>query len=88
VIDHRGKAARSRREQQLPGAVGGSSRAGGEIALAWIDISTGQFRMSASAPERLLSDIMRVGPREITVAESVFRRRRFRPVFDHARTGR
>ena len=58
------------------------SGAGPELALAWIDISTGQFRIAATAPERLLSDILRIGPREITVAESVFADEMLRPVFD------
>ncbi|QKV19565.1 DNA mismatch repair protein MutS [Oricola thermophila] len=60
----------------------GRTKAGGELALAWIDISTGQFRIAATAPERLLSDILRVGPREITVAEAVFEDPELRPVFD------
>jgi DNA mismatch repair protein MutS len=58
------------------------SGAGPELALAWIDISTGQFRIAATAPERLLSDILRVAPREITVAETVFDDASLRPVFD------
>ena len=58
------------------------SGAGPELALAWVDISTGQFRIAATAPERLLSDILRIGPREITVAESVFADDMLRPVFD------
>nr|WP_223385543.1 DNA mismatch repair protein MutS [Oricola cellulosilytica] len=53
-----------------------------EMALAWIDISTGQFRLSETAPDRLLSDILRIAPREITVSESVFHDPALRPVFD------
>ncbi|GAB4360336.1 MAG: DNA mismatch repair protein MutS [Oricola sp.] len=64
-------------------AVGRTKSDGGAMALAWIDISTGQFRIAATAPERLLSDILRVGPREITVAETVFEDESLRPVFDH-----
>jgi DNA mismatch repair protein MutS len=64
-------------------AIGRTKGADGpELALASIDISTGQFRISASAPERLLSDIMRIGPREITVSESVYGDDELRPVFD------
>ncbi|WP_425419947.1 DNA mismatch repair protein MutS [Oricola indica] len=58
------------------------SGSGPEMALAWIDISTGHFRIAATAPERLLSDISRIGPREITVADSVFSDPDLRPVFD------
>ena len=47
-------------------AVGRTKSGGGDMALAWVDISTGQFRIAATAPERLLSDILRIGPREIT----------------------
>ncbi|MCI5077916.1 DNA mismatch repair protein MutS [Oricola sp.] len=58
------------------------SGAGSNLALAWVDISTGQFRIAATAPERLLSDVLRVGPREITVSETVFDDAELRPVFD------
>jgi DNA mismatch repair protein MutS len=64
----------TRRERAFDGCRGQRARRP-ELALAWIDISTGQFASSAKAPERLLSDIMRIGPREITVAEAVWRRR-------------
>ncbi|PRD43473.1 DNA mismatch repair protein MutS [Phyllobacterium phragmitis] len=54
----------------------------GRMALAWIDISTGTFRVSETAPGRLLADIMRVDPRELIVAEPVFHDEELRPVFD------
>src|SRR5690242_14215321 len=52
------------------------------LALAWIDISTGTFRVTETAPERLLTDILRIDPRELIVAEPVFHDRALRPVFD------
>ena len=52
------------------------------MALAWIDISTGTFRVAATTPERLLADILRVDPRELIVAEPVYRDEALRPVFD------
>lgn len=52
------------------------------IALAWIDISTGAFRVMQSAPDRLLSDILRVDPRELVLADAVFADPELRPVFD------
>jgi DNA mismatch repair protein MutS len=52
------------------------------IALAWIDISTGAFRVMQSAPDRLLSDILRVDPRELILADAVFSDIELRPVFD------
>lgn len=52
------------------------------LALAWIDISTGMFRVAESSPERLLADIMRVDPRELIVAEPVFHHLELRAIFD------
>jgi len=54
----------------------------GRMALAWIDISTGAFRVAETAADRLLADIMRVDPRELIVAEPVFHDPELRPVFD------
>lgn len=63
-------------------ALGRVKGSGNELALAWIDISTGTFRIAATTPERLLADIMRVDPREVIVAEPVFNDDALRPVFD------
>lgn len=54
----------------------------GGFALAWIDISTGAFRVMQSAADRLLSDILRVDPRELILADAVFADPELRPVFD------
>ncbi|MBO6540540.1 MAG: DNA mismatch repair protein MutS [Rhizobiaceae bacterium] len=54
----------------------------GGCALAWIDISTGAFRVMQSAADRLLSDILRVDPRELILADAVFADPELRPVFD------
>ena len=56
--------------------------AAAEIALAWIDISTGQFRIAPTAPDRLLADITRIGPREIAVSDSAYESGELRPVLD------
>ncbi|RUU49298.1 DNA mismatch repair protein MutS, partial [Mesorhizobium sp. M2C.T.Ca.TU.002.02.1.1] len=61
-------------------AGGAASQAG--FALAWIDISTGAFRVAETSAERLLADIFRVDPRELIVAEPVFHDPELRPVFD------
>ncbi|WP_180901028.1 DNA mismatch repair protein MutS [Martelella soudanensis] len=50
--------------------------------LAWIDISTGVFRVCATSQSRLAADIMRVEPRELLVADTVFSDEKLRPVFD------
>ncbi len=55
---------------------------GGQYALAWADISTGVFRLSESDPSRLLADIMRVDPKELILADSIFHDGELRPVFD------
>jgi len=51
-------------------------------ALAWIDISTGAFRVAETDAGRLLADIARVDPRELIVAEPVFHDPELKSVFD------
>jgi DNA mismatch repair protein MutS len=51
-----------------------------EYALSWIDISTGAFRVTASAADRLLADIMRVDPRELVLSEAVYHDAELAPV--------
>ena len=61
----------------------GRVRAGGDaLALAWIDITTGQFRLMETSAKALLSDLMRIAPKEIVVAEPVYHDEILRPVFD------
>ena len=49
---------------------------GGDVfAIAWIDISTGEFRVSPSERTRLAADLARVDPREVLVADARLRRR-------------
>ena len=62
------------------GRVKGSSEHA--YALAWIDISTGAFRVAESNAERLLTDILRVDPREVIVPDPVYYDEALRPVFD------
>lgn len=51
-------------------------------ALAWTEISTGAFRVAETNADRLLSDVLRVDPRELIVADSVFYDAELKPVFD------
>ncbi|MEO4044059.1 DNA mismatch repair protein MutS [Hoeflea sp. CAU 1731] len=51
-------------------------------ALAWLDISTGAFRLVESAARRLLADIMRIDPKEIIVSDQLFHDDALRPIFD------
>ncbi len=52
------------------------------LALAWIEISTGIFRVAETTPDRLAADIFRVDPRELIVAEPAFHDEELRPTFD------
>ncbi len=54
---------------RLRGAGGDGADAFG---LAWIDISTGEFRVATSETPRLAADLARIDPREVLVAEPVF----------------
>jgi DNA mismatch repair protein MutS len=58
---------------------GGSDQS---YALAWIELSTGTFRVAESAADRLLADIFRVDPRELIMAEPVFHDPELKPLFD------
>ncbi len=53
-----------------------------QFALAWIDISTGVFRLAETTLTRLLADIWRIDPRELIVADSLFHDEELRQVFD------
>lgn len=55
---------------------------GEELALAWIDISTGVFRLAETNPTRLLADIFRIDPREVIVAETLMQDPDLKPAFD------
>ncbi|WP_245507153.1 DNA mismatch repair protein MutS [Rhizobium sp. PP-CC-3G-465] len=52
------------------------------FALAWIDISTGIFRLSETTETRLLADILRIEPRELILADTLFHDPDMRPVLD------
>ncbi len=52
------------------------------MALAWIDISTGAFRLASTGPDRLAADIARVEPSELILPEPLFADEALRPVFD------
>ena len=62
------------------GRVKGGAEA--SYALAWIDISTGAFRVAETSEERLAADIFRVDPKELIVAEPLFHDEALKPLFD------
>ena len=52
------------------------------LALAWIDISTGSFRVSPTEAGRLVPDVLRIDPRELIVSDGLFHDPDMRPAFD------
>nr|WP_249116932.1 DNA mismatch repair protein MutS [Ciceribacter sp. L1K23] len=56
--------------------------ASSSMALAWIDISTGVFRLAETDEQRLLADILRIEPRELVLADNLFHDPELRPVMD------
>ncbi|MEZ2130919.1 MULTISPECIES: DNA mismatch repair protein MutS [unclassified Sinorhizobium] len=52
------------------------------LALAWIDISTGVFRLAETGTSRLLADILRIDPRELILPDTIFHDPELKPVFD------
>lgn len=65
------------------GRVRGGAKGGQEsYALAWIELSTGLFRVMETSAERLLADIARVDPRELILAEPVFLDPALKTLFD------
>ena len=52
----------------------GLAEAGGEIGLAWLDISTGAFALAPSSEAALGGDLARLGPGEILLPERMLTR--------------
>ncbi len=53
-----------------------------QLALAWIDISTGVFRLAETEASRLLADILRIDPRELILPDTMFHDPELKSVFD------
>lgn len=53
-----------------------------ELALAWVDLSTGAFRLCGTDLAALSADIARIDPSELIVSESVFADPVVRPLLD------
>ena len=43
-----------------------------DMALAWLDISTGEFNVSPTSPETLASDLSRLSMKELLVSEALY----------------
>lgn len=57
----------ARQSNYLAGLAGSTH----DLALSWLDISTGEFSVSAVTPATLSSELARIDPREVLVAESL-----------------
>ena len=55
---------------------------GNNLALAWIDISTGSFQLVETTRNRLAAELARIDPKELIMAESVFHDPALKPLFD------
>ena len=66
------------------GRVRGASGEAPAMALAWVDISTGAFRVGATSPDRLLADILRIEPREIVLSDTLWQDDDIRAALDFA----
>lgn len=61
------------------------SKATGDMAIAWTDISSGELAVMQTAPARLSADLMRLDPREIIAADALISDPEFTLLID--RTG-
>ncbi|WP_404829734.1 DNA mismatch repair protein MutS [Stappia indica] len=64
-------AARNNYLLALHRARGGSLDGDTVYGLAWIDISTGVFRVASSDEARLAADLARIDPREVVIADTL-----------------
>ncbi len=62
----------------------GMTRAG-EMALAWADISVGNFEVCAIANDRLGTELSTLNPREILVSETLFQNEGYRPALENSK---
>lgn len=74
------EAARNNFLLTLHRARGGSLGEGEVFGLAWVDISTGTFRVATSEGGRLAADLARIDPREIVVADALLDDAHLRPL--------
>ncbi len=58
-------------DARAPSVLAALGRAAGELALAWADISTGDFALESVAPADLAQALARLTPREVLVPDSL-----------------
>jgi len=58
-------------DARAPSVLAALGRAAGELALAWADISTGDFALESVAPADLAQALARLSPREVLVPDAL-----------------
>ena len=58
-------------DARYPNYLAALSEASGELALSWLDISTGEFWVSTVTPANLLAELARIDPKELLVADTL-----------------
>jgi DNA mismatch repair protein MutS len=59
----------------------GIAEAGGELGLAWLDLSTGDFALAPSSETALAADLARLAPGEVLLAERLLTRPKLLELF-------
>lgn len=67
-------------DARYPNYLAALSENGGEIALAWLDISTGEFWVSSVTPANLLAELARIDPKELLVPDKLAQFAAFKPL--------
>lgn len=67
-------------------ALAQSGGSDGQFALAWLDLSTGEFGLTETTPAGLAADLARVSPRELVLPEGLLARAEMRAVFEQLDT--
>jgi DNA mismatch repair protein MutS len=63
-------------------ALAQSGGSDGQLALAWLDLSTGEFGLTETTTAGLGADLARVSPRELVLPEGMLARAELRAVFE------
>jgi DNA mismatch repair protein MutS len=67
-------------------ALAQSGGADGALALAWLDLSTGEFGLTETTQTGLAADLARISPRELVLPEGLLARAELRAVFEQIDT--
>jgi DNA mismatch repair protein MutS len=58
----------------------------GPLALAWLDLSTGEFGLTETTPANLGADLARISPRELVLPEGMLAKAELRAIFEQLGT--